>query len=344
MFLVIDGSSMLVTAYHGLLPNEIRFERDDEKKKLHYDKIMHTSDGIYTNAIYGMLTQILKIATEQKPEYMAIVFDKSRNTFRRDMYADYKAQRKSTDEPLKQQFVLMEQIIEQLGIKCLYDDKIEADDLAGSIIKLFEDSQDMRFMTKDHDYLQLVNDRTRGWMVQTSKDNVKMLEEKYLKEYGINLEDFKLPEKVFEFGPAIVKGEEGVEPIQIIDKKAICGDSSDNIPGVKGVGDAAVIPLLSKYKTVEEIYEEIEKCEDEKQEKELAKKWKEELGVKRSPIKNLKEQKEIAFLSKKLATIKTDAKVPSDINEYKYKIKKDTLKEILERYEFKSLFEYIEKF
>lgn len=344
MFLVIDGSSMLVTAYHALLPNEIRFERDSEKKKLYYDKIMHNSKGVYTNAIYGMLGQILKIVTEQKPEYMAIVFDKSRNTFRRDLYSEYKAQRKSTDEPLKQQFVLMEQIIEQLGIKCLYDDKIEADDLAGSIIKLFEDSQSMRFMTKDHDYLQLVNENTRGWMVQTSWDNVHALEEKYLKEYGVKLENFKLPDKVFEFGPNIVKGEEGVEPIQVIDKKAICGDASDNIPGVKGVGDAAVIPLLSKYKTVEEIYAEIEKCADEKQEKELAKRWKEELGIKRSPIKNLKEQKEIAFLSKQLATIKTDASVPTDIKEYKYEINRDMLKKILEEYEFKSLMEYVEKF
>ena len=134
MFLVIDGSSMLVTAYHALLPNEIKFERDDEKKKLYYDKIMHNSAGEYTNALYGMTSQLLKIINEQKPEYMAIVFDKSRNTFRRTLYKDYKAQRKKTAEPLSEQFIAMEKIIEKLGIKCLYSDTVEADDLAGLIV------------------------------------------------------------------------------------------------------------------------------------------------------------------------------------------------------------------
>ena len=342
MFLIIDGSSMLVTAYHALLPNEIKFEKDDEKKKLYYDKIMHNSKGVYTNAIYGMMSQLLKIISEQKPEYMAIVFDKSRKTFRRDLYTEYKAQRKTTAEPLSQQFMLMEQIIEKLGIKCLYSDTVEADDLAGSIIKKFEGpSCSMHFMTKDHDYLQLVSDYTRGWMVQTNKDAVKELGEKYLSIYGVNIDEFKLPDKVFEFTAETVFGEEGVYPEQIPDKKGLCGDASDNIPGVKGVGDSAVIPLLNEYKTIEGIYEAIEDCEDEKQEKELAKFWKESLGIKRSPIKLLKENKEIAFLSKKLATIKTDVEIPEDINEYKYNIDKDVLKEILEEYEFKSLYDYI---
>ena len=343
MFLVIDGSSMLVTAYHALLPNEIKFEKDEAKKELHYDKIMHNSKGVYTNAVYGMLSQLLKIINEQKPEYMAIVFDKSRKTFRRDLYAEYKAQRKATAKPLSEQFVLMEQIIEQLGIKCLYSDEVEADDLAGSIIKKFEGpNMQMRFLTKDHDYLQLVGPYTRGWIPQVSKDNVKVLEEKYLSMWGTKVEDFKLPEKVFEFTEEVVLGEEGVRPIQVIDKKALCGDPSDNIPGVKGVGDSAVIPLLGEYDTVEDIYDAIESCGNEKQEKELAQFWKESLGIKRSPIKLLKENKETAFLSKKLATIKTDAEVPNDLNEYTYSIDTDVLRDILEEYEFKSLMTYVE--
>ena len=102
-----------------------------------------------------------------------------------------------------------------------------------------------------------------------------------------------------------------------------------------------VIPL--QYKTVEGIYDAIESCADEKEEKELAKFWKESLGIKRSPIKLLKENKEIALLSKKLATIKTDVKIPENIEEYTYDINKDTLKEILEEYEFKSLMSYVEE-
>ena len=96
MFLVIDGSSMLVTNYYGNLPREIMFEKDEEKKKSYYPKIMHTSKGVYTNAIYGMLRTLLKIIKEQQPEYMAIVFDKSRDTFRRELYAEYKGTRKET--------------------------------------------------------------------------------------------------------------------------------------------------------------------------------------------------------------------------------------------------------
>ncbi len=342
MFLVIDGSSMLVTAYHALLPNEIKFERDDEKKKLYYDKIMHNSAGEYTNALYGMTSQLLKIINEQKPEYMAIVFDKSRNTFRRTLYKDYKAQRKKTAEPLSEQFIAMENIIEKLGIKCLYSDTVEADDLAGSIIKKFEGPEcSMRFMTKDHDYLQLVSDYTRGWMVQTNKDVVKELEDKYLSIYGVSIDEFKLPDKVFEFTTDTVFGEEGVYPEQIPDKKGLCGDASDNIPGVKGVGDSAAIPLLNEYKTIEGIYEAIESCTDEKEEKALSTSWK-ELGIKRSPLKVLKEGKDIAILSKQLATIKTDAEVPENIDDYKYSIDKSVLKEILEHYEFKSLMNYAE--
>jgi len=338
MFLIIDGSSMLVTAYHALLPNEIKFEKDEEKKKLYYDKIMHNSKGVYTNAIYGMTSQLLKIISEQKPEYMAVVFDKSRKTFRRDLYAEYKAQRKSTAEPLKEQFILMEEIIEKLGIKCLYSETVEADDYAGSIAKYFEGPDvDVKLLTKDHDYLQLVNDYTKVWMVQSSKDNLTKLEEKYLLPNGETLKDYKLPDKVFEFNSEVVLGEEGVLPTQIADKKGLCGDSSDNIPGIKGVGESAVLPLLSHYKTVESIYEAIEEGNTEN----LAKFWKENLKIKRNPMKLFIENKDIALLSKRLATIKTDVEIPKDINEYKYDINKDVLKEILEEYEFNSLMEYL---
>lgn len=345
MFLVIDGSSMLVTSYFAFLPNEIKFERDEEKKKEYYNKIMHNSKGEYTNAIYGMMSQLLKIIINQHPDQLAIVFDKSRNTFRRDLYADYKAQRKKTEDPLGEQFIAMENIIEKLGIACLYSDKYEADDLAGSITTKFgSPSCSMRFLTKDHDYLQLVNDYTRGWMIQTSKDVVQEMSDKYLQPYGVDISDFNLPDKVFEFTDSTVICEEGVMPSQIPDKKAICGDASDNIPGIKGIGEAAAVPLICEYGSLENILEAIKDCGgDEKAEKELAKSWKENLGVKRSPIKLFKENEKIGLLSKKLATIKTDCDIPEKLEDYNYEIDPSVLKEILERYEFNSLMDYVKE-
>lgn len=336
MFLVIDGSSMLVTNYYGNLPREIMFEKDEEKKKSYYPKIMHTSKGVYTNAIYGMLRTLLKIIKEQQPEYMAIVFDKSRDTFRRELYAEYKGTRKETPEPLKQQFMLMEELIGRLGIQMLISDEYEADDLAGSIIKKFEGpDMPMRFLTKDHDYLQLVSKYTRGWMVQTKQETA---DELFLK-YAISKNDKKLanlPDKVFEFTPEHVFEEEGVYPENIVDLKGICGDPSDNIPGVKGVSSAAA-PLINEYGSVEQIYRVIEDCVSEKEQKELAKYWKEHLGINRSPIKALLENKENAFLSKKLATIVTDVSVPNKLDDYRCCLNETALNEIIQELEFKSL-------
>lgn len=336
MFLVIDGSSMLVTNYYGNLPREIMFEKDEEKKKLYYPKIMHSSDGTYTNAIYGMLRTLLKIMKEQKPEYMAIVFDKSRDTFRREMYADYKGTRKETPDPLKQQFMLMEEIVEKLGIKMLISDEYEADDLAGSVIKRFEGpDMQMRFMTKDHDYLQLISQYTRGWMVQTKQENADEL----FAKYGVTDFDKKLanlPDKVFEFSQEHVFSEEGVYPENIPDLKGICGDPSDNIPGVKGVSSAAA-PLINEYGSVENIYKVIESCTTDKEAKELAKFWKEKLGINRSPFKALTENKESALLSKKLATIVTDVQIPEQLEAYRCELNENALQEVIKRFEFKSL-------
>lgn len=341
MFLVIDGSSMLTTEYYANLPNEIRFEKDIEKQKQFYDKILHNSKGEYTNALYGMTKRLLSIIKKQHPEYLAVVFDQTRNTFRRELYPDYKAQRKATPEPLKMQREAMEKILSDLGIVCLTSPTYEADDLAGSIIRRFESKDlSLRFFTKDHDYLQLISDYTRGWMFQTTEEGVQSLSDAFLSVYGVAYEECNLPDRVFEFVRDTVYGVEGVYPEQIVDKKALCGDSSDNIPGVKGVGDTSVIPLLNEYKTIEGIYEAIDDCKDEKAEKELAAFWKNALGIKRSPLKLLKENRAMAVLSKQLATIKTDCEVPDTLADYRYRIDPDKLNEILTYYEFASLKKY----
>lgn len=335
-FLVIDGSSMLVTNYYGNLPKQILFEKDEEKKKLHYDKIMHTSSGIYTNAIYGTLRTILKIIREQKPSHLAIVFDKTRNTFRREMYSDYKGNRGETPDPLKQQFLVIEEVLKNIGLTVLFDDTYEADDMAGSVIAKFEGpDMPMAFMTKDHDYLQLISDYTRGWMVQTKKEKAEELFDKYnLYEDGRKMN--VLPDKVFEFTAEHVLEEEGVMPNQIPDLKGITGDTSDNIPGVKGVSSAAA-PLLREYGSMENIYKVIDDYPTEKEQKVLAKYWKENLGVSRSPIKAMIRDREKALLSKELAKIVRNAPVPESLDQYKCEINQEALTDVLKKLEFKSL-------
>ncbi|MBR3484084.1 MAG: DNA polymerase I, partial [Lachnospiraceae bacterium] len=115
--LLVDGSSLLTTQYYGNLPREILFAKTEEDKKKHYHKIMQTANGIYTNAVYGFMRTLLKILKSQKPKYLAVAWDKSRNTFRREIYADYKGNRGETPAPLKEQFILCEELLSAMNIK-----------------------------------------------------------------------------------------------------------------------------------------------------------------------------------------------------------------------------------
>jgi DNA polymerase I len=344
-FIVIDGSAILVTNYYANLPKELLWEKDKDKQEELYSKILHNKNGQYTNAIYGTMRFLLKLIKEQNPEYMAIVFDKSRNTFRRKLYPEYKAQRSETPTPLKQQFILIEQILSDIGITVLYDDNYEADDLAGSILHQFENCNNIQtyFITKDVDYMQLINERTRGWMYLANK-KVQELREKY---YGLWIapKECPLPDRIFEFTESTCEAEYGVKPYQIPDLKGLAGDKSDNIPGVAGVGEASVIPLLNEYGTIEAIYEEIESVSGDKEaEAKLNAFWKECLGISRSPLNKLKENKDIALLSKQLATIKADCEIDKELENYRVDINKIKMQEVLEDLEFNSLKDFVSKF
>ncbi|WP_367565793.1 5'-3' exonuclease H3TH domain-containing protein [Lacrimispora sp.] len=324
-FIIVDGSSMLSTCYYAVLPREIMFAKTEEEKQKHYDKILHAKDGTYTNAIFGMLNMVVSLMKKQKPEYIAFVFDKTRDTFRRELYAEYKGTRGVTPEPLINQFILIEEILKSAGFQVLLSEQYEADDYAGSLVMKFREETSIILMTKDHDYLQLVNDEhnVRAWMVQTKQEKADDLYKKYYSFYGVNKKDINLPEKVFEYTAATVLREEGVRPEQIADLKGIQGDSSDNIPGVKGVSSAAPL-LLREYGTVEEIYRSIREAEgDKKSLKELQDFWKNELGISRSPYKAMTKESEeelcgekAALLSKTLATMKTDISIDMSLEDF----------------------------
>ncbi|MBQ7429125.1 MAG: 5'-3' exonuclease [Butyrivibrio sp.] len=334
--LIIDGSSMLVTNYYGNLPKQILFEKDEEKKKLHYDKILHAPDGRYTNAIYGMIRTIKKIIDKQQPTHMVICFDKTRNTFRRELYADYKGNRGETPDPLKEQFKTMEDMLQDMGFVVEYSDTYEADDIAGSYAAKFEKDIPTFIMSKDHDYLQLISPYTRLWLVQTKQESADELMDKYYGRFGISKKDVNLPDKVFEMTSDICLEEYGVEPCQVPDWKGITGDTSDNIPGVKGVSSAAA-PLLREYKTVEGIYEAIDKAPTAADQKALNKYWKESLGISRSPLNAMIQYKDSALLSKNLATIRKDYPIERTLEDLKINVNEEEKSKWLKGLGIKSL-------
>ena len=337
-FILIDGSSMLVTNYYGNLPKALLFEKDPEKKEKLYSQILHNDKGQYTNAMYGMMRTILKIIAEQKPTHMMFAFDMTRDTFRREKYPDYKGNRGETPEPLKEQFENMEKLLEEMGFVVLYDNKYEADDIVGSVVSRFEKEIPSYVITKDHDYLQLVSDYTRVWLVQTKQETADELQNKYGAEFGWNSKLTAIPDKAFEVTPPLCLKEYGVLPSQIPDLKGIQGDSSDNIPGVKGVSSAAM-PLLAEYGSVEGIYEAIDTCNGDKELKALAASWKENLGISRSPMKALVEYRDMAFLSKDLAQIRRDYPFEKSLDDFKISVDKEKSVKLFNEYGFKSLIE-----
>lgn len=342
--LIIDGSSMLSTSYYGNLPKSILFEKDEAKKLAHYDEILHTSSGLYTNAIFTMFRSMLALFRAVQPEYAVFVFDRTRDTFRRtQLHAEmYKAQRKETPEPLKQQFGGMEQALTDIGFKVLSGDDYEADDYAASIVRKFE-SPTLRILlhTKDHDYEQLVSEQTRLWR-QVDKDKAEKLKQTYGLFAGTD-GYADLPAGIFEYTPEIVLAEEGVAPLQIPQLWGIVGDPSDGIPGCKGVASAAA-PLIREYGTIENLYAAIDECADHAgKEKALSAFWKEWLGVSRSPIKNLKENRSDVFLSRDLAIMKDDIEISYDLKDFVLPQNNQKYIDILQQYELSTIISDIQK-
>lgn len=333
MFLIIDGSSMLSSSYYGNLPKQILFAKTEEERAKHYDKIMHAPDGTYTNGIFTMLRTVLKILKNQKPDHIAFVFDKTRNTFRRELYADYKGTRGETPAPLKQQFILAEEMFKEMGFPVFFSDQYEADDFAGSITEKFWQQDSIVLMTKDVDYLQLVSDEknVRAWMVQVSQEKA----DKLFAAYQVDKERTNLPDKVFEFTEAYIEGEYGLSSgNMVVDWKALAGDSSDNIPGVKGISDKSAVPLLNEYQTVEGLYEALEEeCTS------IEDFWKESLGLRKGSYKKLTAPgaKEAALLSKQLATIRRDIPIAAELSDFKCIPNREGFLKNVERFGFQSL-------
>lgn len=278
--LIIDGSSLLSTSFYATATAYLMAKTDEDKEKA-LERLMKTSDGRYTNGVFPFMRTLLSLIKKNEPTHLAVVWDVSRQTFRQEIAGGtYKGTRKATPHPLKEQFIstqnLLQGIIPQFLSGRDDEEVYEADDFAGSLAKRFQTEIPVFLHTKDEDYLQLVDSNTRVWLGISKAD--KMFE-----DLNLNRQEFNVPDGFFEFTLSTLKDIKGLEPYQIVEYKALCGDTSDNIPGVKGVGEKAVIPLLQEYGTIEAIYETIENL-SAKEEKELKKFFKESLGIGRSPI------------------------------------------------------------
>ncbi len=282
--ILVDGNNLLFRSYYATA---------------YTGNIMRNSKGFPTNALYGFISMINKIIEEEKPEYIAVAFDIGKN-FRKDKYQDYKSGRAQTPDDLIKQMPIARQILDKMGIKHFELEPYEADDIIGTLAKMadLDPLFDATIVSSDKDLLQLINDEV----------DVKLLKQKGHIRY--NLQTFRKDYKI--------------EPINIIDLKALAGDSSDNIPGVKGIGEKTALTLLQKYQTVENIYDHIDQIKGKLQEK-------------------LINGKESAFFSKEIATIYRD--VPLNIKsleEIKYVGPNE--KELYEIYKNLEFSSFIKKF
>ena len=277
--ILVDGNNLLFRSYYATS---------------YTGNIMRNSKGFPTNAIYGFINMINKIINEENPEYIMIAFDKGK-TFRHDKYESYKDGRSETPEELKLQFPKAKEICEAMGIKHFEIDNYEADDIIGTFAKKVDEDEEYiaTIISSDKDLLQLISDQ---------------IDVKLLKQTGFIRMDKKLFMETY-----------GVPPIGMIDLKALMGDSSDNIPGVKGIGEKTAISLLSKYQTLDNLYEHIDEVSSKTREK-------------------LLNDKENAYMSQDIATIYKEVPINTDFDNIKY-MGVDALKyvELLEELEFYSL-------
>ncbi len=253
--LILDSNSIINRAFYGV-------------------RYLSAPDGTQTNAIYGFLNILIKLLNEQQPDYICAAFDVKAPTFRHEQYSEYKAQRKPMPEGLAQQIPLMKDILKAMNITVLEKAGYEADDIIGTVSRICGETGVSCFIaTGDKDDLQLVSDKTRVILTVTKS--------------GYN--------ETTVYDEAAVKEKYHVTPTEFIDVKALMGDQSDNIPGVKGIGEKTAMSLIEKYHNIEYIYDNID-----------------EIGLKGAMLQKLKDSKETAFLSKQLATI--DVNSPIDFN------------------------------
>ncbi|MBR3888524.1 MAG: DNA polymerase I [Clostridia bacterium] len=232
-------------------------------------KMLMTSDGVYTNAIYGFLSILMKLLNEENPDYICVAFDLKAPTFRHKKYDGYKATRKGMPDELRVQMPLIKDVLKAMNISVLELEGYEADDILGTLAKYGEDNDiEVLLLTGDRDALQLVSDKVTVRIPTTKMGKTESTD----------------------YSPEVVKEKFGINPIDFIQIKGLMGDTSDNIPGVPGVGEKTAFSLITKYNNIDVIYDALDKGEELE-------------GVKGKLKEKLIDNKELAYLSRDLGTI-----------------------------------------
>lgn len=262
--------------------------------------IPHLSDpqGRPTNAVYGFLNMLLKLYSELNPQYVAVAFDKGKYTFRNDLYDGYKATRKEAPDDLRPQFALIREVLDCLGISVLEQEGYEGDDIIGTLAKnMAAEGYAVDVVTGDRDALQLVtNDVTV-----------------YLTKKGIT--------QMLAVTPAVMEEEYGYTPAQVIEMKALMGDTADNIPGVPGVGEKTALKLISQFGSVTGVYEHLADVKGKKLQEKLA------------------DNKDKVLLSKDLATIRCDLDLTYTIDQFQPQPRQADVAELFKSLGFRNLLE-----
>lgn len=240
--------------------------------------LLNNQKGVYTNAVYGFSTMLFKIIEEEKPTHMLVAFDAGKTTFRHKTYSEYKGGRQKTPPELSEQFPLVRELLDAFNISRYEAENYEADDIIGTLAKQAGEKEDweVKIYSGDKDLLQLISDKVTVILTKKGITNVEAYDIAHLDEvYGIT-------------------------PKQIIDMKGLMGDSSDNIPGVPGIGEKTALKLLKEFGTVEEVLSSIDQIS--------GKKMKE----------RLEENREQALMSKELATIFVDVPLEESFDQYTF--------------------------
>lgn len=257
--LAVDSNSIMNRAYYGI-------------------KVLTTKDGFFTNAIYGFLNILLSAKAEVKPDAIVFAFDVHAPTFRHKMFEEYKAGRHPTPQELIDQFPVIKELLRDMGYPVIEVEGWEADDILGTVSRLCEEQGSECFIsTGDRDSLQLIGPHTRVRLAST--------------KMGASVSEMMDEDAVMQ--------KYGVTPVELIQVKALMGDSSDNIPGVPGIGEKTALDLISRYHSVEYIYEHLD-----------------EIEAKPSVLKKLAAGKDSAMLSLRLGKIDRFAPIPAELSAY----------------------------
>ena len=284
--LLIDGNSIINRAFYGIMGS----------------KMLMTEDGTYTNAVYGFLSILFKELDDIKPEYLVVAFDLKAPTHRHKMYDKYKANRHGMPDELAQQMPILKETLKAMNICIIEKEGYEADDVLGTLAKWGQKEElEVTVLTGDRDSFQLVDKnikvripRTKMGKTETEDYTVEKIEEEY-----------------------------GLEPLDLIEVKGLMGDTSDNIPGVPGVGEKTALNLIRQYKSIDEVYNHIEEQKGKLKEK-------------------LTENKDLAYLSRTLGTIDINAPIEKDLA--KFEVEEWNKEEVLEIFKRLKFNRFIDRF